>query len=69
MNGPPHSFAFTVSLYSGNEVSGKVKYFVDSGGASRPRSISLIRDSKGHWFVSDYEELLQDIRRPAPRKK
>ncbi|MEM6764204.1 MAG: hypothetical protein AAF824_04190 [Bacteroidota bacterium] len=61
----PFDLIFVKNLYSGSEYAGKVKYFIKSNGAKKIRPISLRRNSKGRWLVTEYGPILARVIPPV----
>ncbi|MEM7512285.1 MAG: hypothetical protein AAF388_15220 [Bacteroidota bacterium] len=64
----PFDLVFIKNLYSGSEYAGKVKYFIKSNGAKKIRPISLRRNSKGRWLVTEYGPILARVVPPVKPK-
>jgi hypothetical protein len=45
--------------------AGEAKFFVASGGADLPRPITLARNAKGEWKVTNWSSLTTGVRPPA----
>jgi len=65
----PFSFTFSLTSYSGSEKSGRIRLYIPSSGTDTPRPITLRRDNKGIWKVTEYSSLLVGIRLPEGLKK
>lgn len=62
---PPYEFALTANRFSGATNDGKIKLFIPSSGASSPRPVTVQRNSKGAWKVSEFSSILVGVAKPA----
>ncbi len=62
---PPYMFEFSHDPYSGDPESGKVKVFIASSGASKPRPVTVHRNNRGIWKAAEWSSLLVGVQPPA----
>jgi hypothetical protein len=62
---PPYRFELSRNLYSGDEAEGRVKLFVATSGASRPRPVSVQRNNRGLWKALEWSSLTVGVEPPA----
>lgn len=58
---PPYTFTLTANRYSGEAAKGKIKLFIPSSGASSARPVTVTRNSKGVWKVSEFSSILVGV--------
>jgi len=60
----PYTFEFMSNPSSGDVASGTYKIFVKCSGADSPRPITLKKNNRGLWKVSEYSSILVGIKKP-----
>ena len=58
---PPYSFTLTANKYSGDVSKGRIKLFIPSSGASSARPVTVTKNSKGIWKVSEFSSILVGV--------
>lgn len=61
---PPYNFLLTANRFSGEMAQGKIKLFLPSSGASSPRPVTVMKNSKGAWKVSEFSSILVGVAKP-----
>jgi hypothetical protein len=61
---PPYLFNLTANKYSGNKTDGKIKLYIPSSGADSPRPVTVSKNSKDVWKVSEFSSILVGVRKP-----
>ena len=60
----PYEYVFTSNRYSGDKSAGQFKLFVACSGASSPRPMSLKRNNRGIWKLTNWSSVLVGIAKP-----
>ena len=60
----PYEYVFTANRYSGDKNAGQYKLFVACSGASSPRPMSLKRNNRGIWKLTNWSSVLVGIAKP-----
>jgi len=62
---PPYRFELSRNLYSGDDDEGRVKVFVATSGASRPRPVTVKRNNHGLWKALEWSSLTVGVEPPV----
>lgn len=62
---PPYRIVCSSNPYSGDRETGRYKVFVACSGADSPRPVTLKRNDKGIWKVTEWSSLIIGIKSPA----
>ena len=60
----PYEYEFTSNRYSGDKINGPFKLFVKCSGAYSPRPMSLKKNNRGIWKLSNWSSVLVGIAKP-----
>ncbi len=60
----PYIYEFTSNRYSGDKAAGQFKVFAACSGASSPRPMSLKRNNRGIWKLTNWSSVLVGIAKP-----
>lgn len=60
----PYIYEFSSTKYSGDKSAGQFKVFVACSGASSPRPMSLKRNNRGIWKLTNWSSVLVGIAKP-----
>lgn len=64
MGKPPYKMQFSSNAHS-EQSDGSMRIFIKSSGADSPRPVTLKKNNRGIWKVSNYSSLFMGIRSPA----
>ncbi len=60
----PYIYVFSSNRYSGDKAAGQFKVFAACSGASSPRPMSLKRNNRGIWKLTNWSSVLVGIAKP-----
>lgn len=61
----PYTMQFFSGKYSGDPATGKTKVFVQCSGADSRRPISVAKNDKGIWKVTEFSSVVVGVKKPA----
>ncbi len=60
----PYEYEFSTNPYSGTVESGNIKLFVKCSGAASPRPMTMKKNNRGIWKISNWSSVLVGIQKP-----